>query len=244
VIDQFLTHSSHIHNIIKGFNLTKSLFVSSILIGEPHTGKKTLIRYLFPNTPMVSGDDYTKVQEFFKNNNEIIIINFEKLTNFENLDFNNKRVVALANYVGNKSTIDDLFAFIYTMPPLKERPEDIKLLCDHFSKEVTKNLMLDRNMTIDLSRVDITNNVKSLKKSIYNQAFIQNCNRNDIEAILYGYLYSKLEGNNDYKEYLPLFERPLIQAGLAKFHSQLKLSDILGINRNTLRKKIYELDLD
>jgi len=244
VIDQFLTHSSHIHNIIKGFNLTKSLFVSSILIGEPHTGKKTLLRYLYPDTPMVSGSDYAKVQEFFKNNNEIIIINFEKLTNLDNLDFNNKRVIALADYVGNKNTIDELFAFIYTMPPLKERPEDIKLLADHFSKEVSNNLMLTDAIIIDLSRIDISSNVKSLKKSIYDQAFIQNCNRNDIEAILYGYLYNKLEGNNDYKEYLPLFEKPLIQAGLAKFHSQLKLSDILGINRNTLRKKIYELDLD
>ncbi len=244
MIDQFLTHSSHIHNIIKGFNLTKSLFVSSILIGEPHTGKKTLIRYLFPDTPMVSGDDHTKVQDFLKNNDEIIIFNFEKLTNIENLDFNNKRVIALADYIGNKNTIDDLFAFIYTMPSLKDRQEDIKLLANHFVKEVANNLMIDGNISIDLSKIDISNNVRSLKRSVYHQAFVQNCNHNDIEEILYHYLYHALQGNNDYKEFLPLFEKPLIEAGLAKYHSQLKLSDILGINRNTLRKKIYELNLD
>ncbi len=66
----------------------------------------------------------------------------------------------------------------------------------------------------------------------------------DIEQILYEYLYRNMEGNNAYRENLPLFERPLIEAGLKKFKSQLKLSSVLGLNRNTLRKKIYELGID
>jgi len=76
------------------------------------------------------------------------------------------------------------------------------------------------------------------------QAFSQNCTPKDIEEILYHYLYREMEGNNDYKDYLPLYERPLIEAGLKKFGSQLKLADILGINRNTLRKKIHELNIN
>lgn len=38
--EQFLTQSIQVQKIIKGFNLTKSLLVSSILVGEEYTGKK------------------------------------------------------------------------------------------------------------------------------------------------------------------------------------------------------------
>ena len=37
-----------------------------------------------------------------------------------------------------------------------------------------------------------------------------------------------------------LYEVPLIRAGLTKYKSQLQLSDKLGLNRNTLRKKIAD----
>jgi len=104
--------------------------------------------------------------------------------------------------------------------------------------------MLDRELQVDTKLLDISTNTHSLKRSIYQQAFSQNCTPKDIEEILYHYLYREMEGNNDYKDYLPLYERPLIEAGLKKFGSQLKLADILGINRNTLRKKIHELKIN
>jgi DNA-binding protein Fis len=66
----------------------------------------------------------------------------------------------------------------------------------------------------------------------------------DIEEILYYYLLKHLKGNDAYRENLRLYEKPLIKAGLEKFGSQLKLSEILGINRNTLRKKIHENNID
>ncbi|MDD2400573.1 MAG: helix-turn-helix domain-containing protein, partial [Sulfurovum sp.] len=66
----------------------------------------------------------------------------------------------------------------------------------------------------------------------------------EIEKVLYAYLLEHLQGNNAYKEYLALYEKPLIKAGLQKFGSQLQLSQVLGINRNTLRKKIYEYRID
>jgi len=45
-------------------------------------------------------------------------------------------------------------------------------------------------------------------------------------------------------EHIKIFEKPLIEAGLKKYGSQFKLSNALGINRNTLRKKIHEHDID
>ncbi len=241
--EQFLTQSTQVQKIIKGFNLTKSLLVSSILVGEEYTGKRTLIKYLFPNSIIVDGSNQKMVEESLAISNKLIIFNFEKLTNMENLNFDNKQIIAVSNYISNERIIDNLFAFIYKMPSLKDRVEDIELLVNHFTKEVKQNLIIDE-LIIDLDRVDISLNTKSLRKSVYKEAFIHNSTHKDIEEIFYYYLLKYMNGNNDYKKYLALYERPLIKAGLKKFYSQLKLSSILGINRNTLRKKIYELNLD
>lgn len=47
-----------------------------------------------------------------------------------------------------------------------------------------------------------------------------------------------------YWRVLPLFERPLITVALeATGYNQLKAARLLGINRNTLRKKINELGI-
>ncbi len=48
-----------------------------------------------------------------------------------------------------------------------------------------------------------------------------------------------------YDRILPLFERPLIEMTLQATHgNQVKAAHVLGINRNTLRKKITELQID
>lgn len=241
--DHFLTKSAEIQNIIKGFHLTKSLFVSSILIGKIHTGKKTLIRHIFPQVVLVDGNDQESVEQMLESSDELVIVNFEKLSNIERLNFDNKRIIAVANYISNEKSIDSLFAFIYRMPSLKERPKDLELLIEHFLKEVKINLIIEEDIVIDRELLDISSNIQSLKRSLYQQAFSQSCTDKDIEVILYHYLYKQMGGGSDYKKFLPLYEKPLIEAGLKKYGSQLKLSDILGINRNTLRKKIYELSI-
>ena len=244
-METFFSTSDKIQHIIKSFNLTKTLFVSSIIIGEPHTGKKSLARYLFPDTPLVSGEDQKKVEEALENNDELIITNFEKLSNQNALDFNNKRIIATADYMGNQELIDDLFAFIYTMPSLQERPEDINYLKELFIKEALSTLMIeDHTFESDDIPLNITKNSKSLKRSIYIYLMRQSMDAQDIESVLYHYLLQHLDGNDGYREYLSLYEKPLIEAGLKKFGSQLQLSQVLGINRNTLRKKIHEHDIN
>ena len=243
MVSQFLTESPRVQKIIKGFNLTKSLYVSSILTGDAYTGKKSLVRYIFPNIPFVDGSDQKSVENQLEENHELVIYNFEKLSNIENLNFDKKRVIAISNFIRNEKTIDSIFAFIYTMPPLTERPDDVKLLSTMFKREIRSNLMMN-DFDIDTKELDLSANIHSLRRSLYRQAFIQSCESTDIESILYRYLYENMEGNDDYKRYLSLYEVPLIEAGLKKFGSQLKLSEILGINRNTLRKKIHEHDID
>ncbi len=97
---------------------------------------------------------------------------------------------------------------------------------------------------IDISIPDDINldkNIKSLRAFIYKRLILNSLSRDDIESILYEYLYKNLQGNNAYRENIGLFEKPLIEAGLKRYKSQLRLSSILGLNRNTLRKKINEL---
>jgi len=244
-METFFTTSEKIQHIIKSFNLTKTLFVSSIIIGDAHTGKKTLAQYLFPDAVIVSGNNQEEVKHALETYDELIISDFEKLSNPSAYDFDNKRIIATANYIGNANIIDTLFAFIYKMPTLLERPEDIAYLKNRFIQEALETLMIEKepshleNLSLDLSR-----NSKSLKKSIYTYLSKYSMGKNDIEEILYHYLFTHLEGNDAYRKYLGLFEKPLIEAGLKKYNSQLQLAQVLGINRNTLRKKIHEHNID
>jgi DNA-binding protein Fis len=239
----FLSNSPQIDNIVKGFTLTRSLFVSSLLVGEAFTGKKTLIGMLFPHTVSVDASNREEVLVALENNDEIIIYNFENLISFDELNFENRRIIAIANRIDNSQKIEKKFAFIYHMPPLKER-EDLELFIDFFQNEIQKELMLDYPIELDKNNLDLSTNIQSLKASMYRQLMSKTLSSEGIEEILFEYLLHQIEGNNAYREHLPLFERPLIQAGLQKYKSQLKLSSILGLNRNTLRKKIQEHDLD
>lgn len=244
-METFFTTSEKVEHIIKSFNLTKTLFVSSIIIGEPHIGKKTLARYLFPNAFLVSGADQKAVEDALENYNEIIISDFEKLSNPSTLDFNHKRIIATANYMGNASLIDELFAFIYMMPSLKERHEDVQYLKKLFIQDSCSTLMIDESkVEIENVPTDLSLNSKSLKKFIYLDIVKLSMDQKEIQEVVYQYLLKHLEGNDGYREYLGLYEKPLIEAGLEKFGSQLQLSKVLGINRNTLRKKIHEHNID
>ena len=236
---QFLSNSPQIDNIIKGLTLTKSLFVSSILIGEAHTGKKTLIQTLFPNTLYIDASNGEELASALEKHDEVIIYNFEKLLNFENLNFENKRIIAIANHIDNSDKIEKKFAFIYNMPSLKER-EDKKFIIQYFQNEIEKELMIEDSIKIDHKVLNFSDNIKSLKASLYKELMIKTFNSQDIEKVLFDYLLEHIEGNNAYREHLFLYEKPLIEAGLHKYKSQLKLSNILGLNRNTLRKKIQE----
>ena len=244
-METFFTTSDKIQHIIKSFNLTKTLFVSSIIIGEAHTGKKTLARYLFPDTPLVSGENQEEIKLALESHDELIITDFEKLSNQSSLDFTNKRIIATANYMGNQELIDDLFAFIYMMPTLQERPEDVNHLKNIFIKEALSTFMIEADtINTDEIPLNLTKNSKSLKKSVFLHLLKYSMDDKDIKEVLYHYLLKHLDGNDGYREYLGLYEQPLIEAGLKKFGSQLQLSQVLGINRNTLRKKIHEHHID
>ncbi len=240
---QFLSSSPQIAKITKALSLTRSLFVSSLLVGEEHTGKKTLMKTLYPNTTYVDASQEEELFTALQNNNELIIYNFEHIKDIESLDFEHKRIVAISNSTKNRGKLTKFFAFIYEMPTIQNR-EDLNELIDYFQEKILKELMLENSIKLDKSNLDLSLNLKSLKASISKQLILKSVKEQEIKQLLYDYLYQEIEGNNAYREHLGLFEEPLLKAGLSKYKSQLKLAGILGLNRNTLRKKLQEYELN
>ena len=240
----FLSNSPQVEQIIKGLTLTRSLKVSSILFGAPFTGKKSLVESIFPQATYVDASHPDALSPALKQHEDLIIYHFESIQHLSGYDFSNKHIVAIADMDKVTKEMEEKFAFIYRMPPLHERPEDIPLLSSYFSSQIAEELMLDDVHEVDTAKLDLTDNIKSLKASIYRELVTADLDKEELENLIYDYLYQRIEGNNAYREHIGIFERPMIKAGLARYRSQLKLASILGLNRNTLRKKIHEHDLD
>jgi DNA-binding protein Fis len=239
-----IARSPAVAQILRGLELTRDLYVASILIGERYSGKRTLLKRLFPELPRVSGEDERALSAALEMENALIITEFEAVKYPRELDFQNKRILAVADGPVDPGILDEKFAFIYRMPPLRERPEEIESFTRHFLHQAKEELMIDGEIVLDPARLDLSQNLRSLKASIYREALLQSLDASEIEQALERLFAQSLEGNNAYRENLGLLERPLLKAGLARYGSQLKLAGVLGINRNTLRKKLHEYRID
>ena len=243
-MENIVSESDAVKQILRGLQLTRSLYVSSLLIGPPATGKKSLIRALFPDLPVVDGRDGEALKNTLSLETGLIITSFEAVAAPERLDFQNKRIIAIADGEINPRLADEKFAFIYRMPPLRERPEDIEAYVARFLAEAREIFRCADAAAPEPERLEIGDNLRSLRASVDREALLQNMSAADIESALYHLFARSLEGNNAYRENLGILERPMLKAGLERYGSQLKLAEILGINRSTLRKKLHEYRID
>jgi len=228
------------HKIYQTLQATKDLLVSSLVYGEEFTGKRTLVKKLFPNSVWVDASNIGDVQEAIKNNSHIVITNFEKINNIEMLKFENVNVIAIFNGKTYDKRLENKFAFIYYIPTLLEREEDIELFTKQYINEAKEIYGINEDIKLEKKELDISQNLKSLRRSIYKTILFKAVDRDDLYDIMYNYFSKNYKGINVYKEQLEIFEKALITAGLDIYKSQLKLSEVLGINRNTLRKKVNE----
>jgi len=239
-MQNYLTHSDTVKKIIKSLDLTRHLSIASIVTGEPGTGKRTLVRYLFPDLPRIDGADQDRLEQALEESSALIIERFDKVPNPDALSFEGKHIIAIADHTGNARLLDETFAFIYTLPPLRDRPEDIALYADIYRQEAQRILQVDEPIVLEKRALDIRKNLRSLRASVYREVLLQSTDREAIERGLYHYFTTTFDEGSNYHALLGLFERPLLQAGLKRYGSQLQLAEALGINRNTLRKKIHE----
>lgn len=244
VVTSFLGTSAASLEALKTANLLKGLPINAFIFGESGTGKKSLATYILPNAPIVDASLYDELEDALSSNTTLIISNFDKIPNFDNfqqlLDKYEVRIMALASSVFNSEIVDQFFGIKVSLPPLRERMEDVPVLAERFLDEATTLLGVENDIKIDISKIDLSHNAHSIRRYVYMQVQLQDISEAELMEIMEKFLSSRLGGNSDYRNFLYLYEAPLINAGLEKFKTQLQLADKLGLNRNTLRKKIAE----
>lgn len=238
----FVTACASSAQAYKTATLLKSLNVNAIIGGEIGVGKKTLAKYILNDAPLIDGSNYDEILTALGSLSEIIIVNFENIPNIKKvLDLvkkNSVRLIATVKSSFYSEYIDDIFSVKFNIPPLSQRPEDVEELKKIYMNEASKLFNISTTLEIKNFRPDLSENSNSLKRQIMINSLLQDINDIELINILENYIEGRLGSNSDYRNLLYLYEAPLIRAGLNRYKSQLQLSDKLGLNRNTLRKKI------
>lgn len=245
VVDaNYITASASSAQAFKTATLLKTLSVNALITGEVGVGKKSLARYILPNAPMLDASNYDELLVTLESANSVIITNLENLPNTKKvldiISANNIMVIATAKSSYYNEVADKIFSIKLDIPSLQERPEDVKQLVEKFAKEASLLFGPKDEFSLKNFKPDLSQNSNSLRKQVMINYLLQNVSENELIEIIENYLVEKLGSNNDYKNFLHLYEVPLVRAGLQRFKSQLQLSDKLGLNRNTLRKKIAD----
>ncbi len=241
----FITSSKASIEAKKTASLLKTLNVNAVIIGPVGIGKKTLASFILPDALIYDASDFDELLIALESSHEIIISNINLSPNIQRvvdaIKKNNVRVIATSSSHLLSNEVEEFCSIKVELPALEERIEDVSALVEVFLEEAyalfggDKSLCNLKNMTPDLSL-----NGHSLRRQVMINYLLQDIRDRDLMELLENYLYDKLGSKNDYKKFLYLYEAPLIKSGLKKFKSQLQLSDKLGLNRNTLRKKISE----
>jgi DNA-binding NtrC family response regulator len=243
-VTKFITASNASKEAFKTANLLKSLTVNTLIYGERGTGKKTLAKYIVPNASVIDASSFDELLTAIESSNELIITNIDSSPNihrvFQALQEKKIRVVATSANRNTNELFDDFFSVKFDLPPLSQRMEDVETLIDIYLDEVKEIVREDVKFNRKNFTPDLLDNSISLKKQIFSYAFLENITINELMYLIENYLEDKIGTNSDYRNNLYIYEVPLIRAGLKKFKSQLQLADKLGLNRNTLRKKIAE----
>lgn len=243
-VTSFVTASEASYQAKKTATLLKTLTVNALIMGETGVGKESLARFVLPDAPVMDASNFEELLVILESSREIIITNIENSPNLKRLvdtiNAHSIRVIATSRQSFANEYVDDLFSIKFDIPPLKDRLEDVSALVDKFTQDAS--ILFGKNEVFKVEKFipDLTQNALSLKRQVMIHYLLQDIKDIELMDIIQNYLQTKLGSNSDYRNFLYLYEVPLIRAGLNKFKSQLQLSDKLGLNRNTLRKKISD----
>ncbi len=159
------------------------------------------------------------------------------------------------------------------LPPLRDRLDDINELVDYFLAKISTNKIFDSSAYEQLKKYKWNGNLRELENFVRricllssasiiddneiiaylnkdNYKTMSKTDFNDIDFLLKHYINvyfsDEISDNNDiYDIFLRKLENPLIQESLKYCNgNQIKTAEMLGINRNTLRKKINDLGIN
>ncbi|WP_345989829.1 helix-turn-helix domain-containing protein [Sulfurimonas sp. HSL1-2] len=243
-VTEFLAASHASTEALRTATLLKTLQVNALISGPKGTGKQTLARVILPGAVVLDARDFDNVLNALESNDEVVLTHIEHCPNitllFERVKTDKVRMIATASSEYLSDAIWEFFSVKIALPPLVDRPEDVELLISHFNAEADRIFDLVRETSAAGKKPDLSDNAYSLRKQIYFERLMGGVNEAEVMQVMERYLQAQMGSHNDYRKFLHLYEVPLIRTGLRKFKSQLQLAERLGLNRNTLRKKIAE----
>ena len=179
-----------------------------------------------------NGSGKTFLANFIASNDDIIIENIKTIPITQS-----KRIIA----TGNKklySDLEDFFSMQIELKHLKERKEDIKEFINLFINQAQKEFKINKKITYKYNN----ENLNELKKNIYKKFLCEPKNKKEIINTLKDYFEINYTENDTYHSMLKIFDKALIEVLLEKYKSKLQVAKHLKINRNTLSKKVKEIE--
>jgi PAS domain S-box-containing protein len=172
------------------------------------------------------------------------------------------RILAATNrnvdqYVKSGQFRQDLFYRLNVLPlnipPLRERPEDILLLVNHFLDSFNKKY--ETNKSISLEAIDLiekyswNGNVRELKNCIERLVILSDEDKINVSHMPYhiveysrgvGYFKIKLDSSSivPLREAREALEKELIEKTISKYKSTRKTAEILQVDHSTIVRKL------
>ncbi len=249
-MEKFITASENSKNALHMMMVSASLPVNILVFGEEGVGRKRLINMAFADTPSFFASELEELlrekKVDFSDNSEIIVYDIDTAGNtpqlIQHLEEHSLQIIATAQTP--KEIFDEKFLVKIEISPLSQRPEDTAILIQDYIQKAKDLFRIDVSLEADQIDIDLSHNSLSLKESIYRSLLLNSIKKEQMMETLEQFLQRQIEETSDYKELLEIFEVPLLKAMKKRFKSQLQIASKLGINRNTLRKKMYQYHLE
>jgi DNA-binding NtrC family response regulator len=226
---EFIANSPISKKIYKLALMMREMDVNVYIYGEKGVGKTFLANFISPNAKIYN-------DKLVSNDIDVIV---EDIQNVKNFKFDYKRVIATGNskLYGN---LKDNFTVEIELKSLKEREEDIEGFIQLFNKLAKNELYIEKN--IENFNIDISENLHSLKREIYKNFLCHDYEKQEVINILKDYFKENYTSEDSYSSALKMFDKALIETLIEKYGSKLQVSKQLKINRNTLTKKVKEIE--
>lgn len=242
--EDFIAVSETSKEIKNSAELLKTLDINALITGEKGVGKKSLAKFIAPdanifNAKELQNDIADNVISL--SNCSIIVDKIDEITNIDLIinwvENNSIKVIATSQKEELNDKLAEIFSITLEIPPLDKRKDDIKPLANKFSKEASSILGISEKPQKLI--INTSENAYSLRKSIFFSYLFESIGENEIMMLMEKYLVENmLENDNIYRDFVYLFEAPLLRASQKRYKSQVQMAKNLGLNRITLRKKL------
>jgi len=240
-MENFIALSQSSKKALQILQMSAALPVNILITGEAYVGKRLLAQTVFSEAAVFEAE---KLYELIVQNKieiakhkEIIVLNIDTLSNKMQFLEMLQPIKVVATSAKEYSDSKNYFAVKIPLKPLSKRKEDLEMLVKKYTAEAN-TLYQSEVDSQDVLR-DTSLNALSLKRGVYKSVFLHSMDEDDIQNALYNFFINYLQKKNyNYKDFLKVFEIPLLKATKQLYKSQVQIAKVLDINRITLRKKI------